>query len=229
MQITEVRIKLMDDPSDRLCAFCSITLDECFVIRDLKIIQGAKGVFVAMPSRKLTDRCPKCQMKNALRSHFCSNCGVRLHSDRANKDDDGRAKLYADIAHPINSECRDQIQQMVITSYEEELIKSQQVGYICTYDDFEEDRYASLNDYHEDGAGSVRVSPSSSVPPDRESQPAGESGLRLETEDGKVLRVDAAERNDNTAKSNASETTARESAPVTARPGSQEGFGEGII
>ena len=38
MDITEVRIKLMDDPHDRLQAFCSITFDACFVIRDLKII-----------------------------------------------------------------------------------------------------------------------------------------------------------------------------------------------
>jgi len=56
VEITEVRIKLMEDPHDRLKAFCSITLDGMFVIRDLKIIQGAKGPFVAMPSRKLTDR-----------------------------------------------------------------------------------------------------------------------------------------------------------------------------
>ena len=75
MHITEVRIKLMDDPHDRLQAFCSITLDGSFVIRDLKIIQGTKGSFVAMPSRKLTDRCPKCHSKNHLRSLFCNQCG----------------------------------------------------------------------------------------------------------------------------------------------------------
>ena len=57
MEITEVRIKLMEDNSgsnERLQAFCSITFDDMFVIRDLKIIEGAKGFFVAMPSRKLT-------------------------------------------------------------------------------------------------------------------------------------------------------------------------------
>ncbi|MFO1093344.1 MAG: SpoVG family protein [Planctomycetaceae bacterium] len=57
MEITEVRIKLADEVRERLHAFCSITLDGCFVIRDLKIIEGARGPFVAMPSRKLTDRC----------------------------------------------------------------------------------------------------------------------------------------------------------------------------
>ncbi|HUV35412.1 MAG TPA: septation regulator SpoVG [Patescibacteria group bacterium] len=53
MEITEIRISLRDD--NKLKAFASITLDNCFVIRGLKIIEGAKGVFVAMPSRKRPD------------------------------------------------------------------------------------------------------------------------------------------------------------------------------
>jgi stage V sporulation protein G len=106
VEITEVRIKLMEDNSgsnERLQAFCSITFDDMFVIRDLKIIEGAKGFFVAMPSRKLTDRCPNCGMKNHLRSRFCNQCGSRLDENRAIRDAEGRAKLHADIAHPINS------------------------------------------------------------------------------------------------------------------------------
>src|SRR5262245_4439912 len=106
MLVTEVRIKLMTDPQDRLLAFCSLTFDSCFVIRDLKIIRGTKGPFVAMPSRKLTDRCPRCGGKNTLRSAFCNHCGRKLPESRALRSPDGRAKLYADIAHPINSECR---------------------------------------------------------------------------------------------------------------------------
>ncbi|MGH7126942.1 MAG: SpoVG family protein [Planctomycetaceae bacterium] len=144
MQITEVRIKLMDDPHERLQAFCSITFDECFVIRDLKIIQGVKGPFVAMPSRKLTDRCPRCHTKNHLRAPYCNHCGAKLDDERALKDDDGRAKLYADIAHPINSDCREMIQTQVLKTYEEEIVRAQQPGYRCTYDDYGEDRYAAL-------------------------------------------------------------------------------------
>jgi stage V sporulation protein G len=150
VEITEVRIKLMDDPHDRLQAFCSITFDECFVIRDLKIIQGTKGSFVAMPSRKLTDRCPRCGSKNHLRSQYCNHCGVRLDEDRALKDPGGRAKLYADIAHPINSDCREQIQTRVLDAYAEELIRAKAPDYVCTYDDYGEDRYATLDEYEED-------------------------------------------------------------------------------
>ncbi len=151
MEITEIRIKLMDDPNDRLQAFCSITFDGSFVIRDLKIIQGTRGSFVAMPSRKLTDRCPKCSAKNHLRARFCNECGARLYEDRAVKGDDGRARLYADIAHPINSDCRESIQQRVINAYGEELERSKLPGYFSSYDDFGEDNYARLSEECDDG------------------------------------------------------------------------------
>lgn len=158
MEITEVRIKLMDDPNDRLQGFCSITFDGCFVIRDLKIIQGAKGPFVAMPSRKLTDRCGNCGTKNHLRARFCNDCGAELLEERAVKDDDGRAKLYADIAHPINSGCRDQIQSKVLESFEREKILAKKDGYVCTYDDYGEDRIAAARSRDgESGGRSIRI------------------------------------------------------------------------
>lgn len=53
MKITEVRVSIRDD--EKLKAFVSITLDNCFVIRGLKIIKGNKGMFVAMPCRKRPD------------------------------------------------------------------------------------------------------------------------------------------------------------------------------
>ena len=82
MEITEVRIKLMEEASERLQAFCSITFDNSFVVRDLKIIEGANGPFVAMPSRKLTAHCPQCGCKNHLRAAHCNQCGGRLADER---------------------------------------------------------------------------------------------------------------------------------------------------
>ena len=138
MEITEVRIKLMEDTDDRLQGFCSITFDDCFVVRDLKIIEGASGPFVAMPSRKLTAHCPKCGCKNHLRAAFCNQCGVRLKEDQTVKDQEGRAKLYADIAHPINSVCREMIQERVIAEYRAEQERAKQPGYVSRYDDYYE-------------------------------------------------------------------------------------------
>jgi stage V sporulation protein G len=135
MEITEVRIKLMEDSDDRLQAFCSITFDNCFVVRDLKIIDGTSGPFVAMPSRKLTSHCHQCGSKNHLKAQFCNQCGARLREDRAIRDSEGRAKLYADIAHPINSQCREMIQNRVIVEYRTELERAKQPGYASRYDD----------------------------------------------------------------------------------------------
>jgi stage V sporulation protein G len=135
MEITEVRIKLMEDSDDRLQGFCSITFDNCFVVRDLKIIDGANGPFVAMPSRKLTSHCHQCGAKNHLKALYCNQCGTRLRDDRAVRDAEGRIKLYADIAHPINSQCREMIQSRVIAEFRAEQERAKQPGYVSRYDD----------------------------------------------------------------------------------------------
>ncbi len=141
MEISEVRVKLVEKSRERLQAFCSITLDGDFVIRDLKIIDGMNGPFVAMPSRKLADRCPRCGYKNHLKARFCNECGARLRENRAPRDAQGRAKLHADVAHPINSECRERIQKALIEAYQAELERSKSPDYKPQLyeDDYEDD------------------------------------------------------------------------------------------
>lgn len=141
MEITEVRIKLVDEPGERLKAFCSITLDNCFVVRDLKIIEGHQGLFVAMPSRRLTAHCPHCRTKNHLRACYCNQCGSRLREPPIPRDSQGRERLYADIAHPINSACREMIQRKVIEAFRQELIRAQQPGYVSRYEDYDEGEF----------------------------------------------------------------------------------------
>jgi len=129
MKITEVRVKLVSNKDDRLKAFCSITIDNEFVVRDIKVIEGTNGYFVAMPSRKMSDHCEKCGGKNHLRAKYCNNCGAALQENRVKKDFKGRMKLHADIAHPINSECRKRIQEKVSAAFKKEFEKSKQPGY----------------------------------------------------------------------------------------------------
>jgi stage V sporulation protein G len=149
MEITEVRIKLMEDSDDRLQAFCSVTFDNSFVVRDLKIIDGSNGPFVAMPSRKLTGHCPQCRSKNHLKAQYCNQCGARQTGDRTVRDSEGRAKLYADIAHPINSACREMIQDRVIAEYEQELKLAAAPGYRSRYDDYFDAGEEGSDDYEE--------------------------------------------------------------------------------
>ena len=129
MEITEVRVRLVRSRGDRLKAFCSMTFDNEFVVRDIKVIEGEGGCFIAMPSRKMTDHCAKCRGKNHLGAKFCSGCGAALSDNRAKKDPRGKAKLHADIAHPINARCRKRIQDRLILAYQEELERSEQPGY----------------------------------------------------------------------------------------------------
>lgn len=84
MNITDVRIRMMNRDR-KMKAVVSITIDEVFVIHDIKVIEGEKGVFIAMPSRK-------------------TNEGE-----------------YKDIAHPINSDTRNMIQDIILKKYEEAL------------------------------------------------------------------------------------------------------------
>ncbi|MBV6519006.1 MAG: stage V sporulation protein G [Candidatus Brocadia sp.] len=146
MNITEVRVKLTEGKKNRLQAFCSITIDDDFVVRDLKVIEGHKGTFVAMPSRKLTDRCPNCGGKNHLMAQYCNDCGTKLNEKRASRGA-GRLKLHADTAHPINSNCRELIQEKVLTAFREEVDKSKQPGYKPPkYEDIEDVDYDDLID-----------------------------------------------------------------------------------
>jgi stage V sporulation protein G len=139
MEITDVRIRLVNNKDDRLRAFCTVTMDREFVVRDIKIIEGLSGYFVAMPSRKMSDYCPKCRGKNPFTAKFCNHCGTALPQDRMKKNPQGRSKLHADIAHPINGKCRQSIQEKVVAAFQEEVRKSQQPGYKPTWMDEPDD------------------------------------------------------------------------------------------
>lgn len=136
MEVTEVRIRLVSDNSaEKLCAFATITLDNEFVVRDMKVIEGNNGLFIAMPSRKVMERCRKCGSKNAVRSSFCNDCGTKLPPSRV--DVDGRGKAHVDVAHPVTSGCRERIHAAVVNAYE----KARERG------------HADAGDDHDDGKG----------------------------------------------------------------------------
>ena len=55
MQVTEVKVFTVAKDDERLKAFATIIFDDCFIVRDLKIIDGEEGLFVAMPSKRRKD------------------------------------------------------------------------------------------------------------------------------------------------------------------------------
>jgi len=115
---------------NKVRAFCTITLDNEFVVHDVKLIErdgskGPVGLFMAMPARRFTCRCPNCGDRNHSRAKFCNRCGAKL-SFQVIFNGKGCEKLYEDMAHPINAACRQRIEQAVLAAYERERQKAGQ-------------------------------------------------------------------------------------------------------
>ena len=112
----------------RLKAYATLTFDACFVVRNIKIIEGKSGLFVAMPSHKPKMACGRCQFKNDLGGRYCCQCGSSLSRpmERAVtlSGDPPEAQAHRDIAHPITAEFRQYLQQKVLAAYEAELARA---------------------------------------------------------------------------------------------------------
>ena len=89
MKITDVRVRKITKEG-KMKAIVSITIDDEFVVHDIKVIEGEKGLFIAMPSKKATDG------------------------------------EYRDIAHPINSGTRENIQKIILEIYEKALLEPEE-------------------------------------------------------------------------------------------------------
>lgn len=132
MEITEVRIFLKDSPDKKLKAYATVTFDNAFVVRNIKVIEGGGGLFIAMPSRKLKTACPKCGFRNEVKSKYCNQCATQLPAVLrpvgAEHEANGAAQSeHRDIAHPITQTFRDYLQKKVLEAYETEKTKSSSV------------------------------------------------------------------------------------------------------
>lgn len=139
MKITEVRIFPTESKDGKLKAFATMTFDDWFVVRNVKIIQGNNGLFVAMPSRKAMDSCCKCGFKNVRGSKYCNLCGSGIKPKPVPEEASGeRQGDHMDIAHPVTQECRVYIQEEVLSAYEKEREKQDRQGdtYKPASDDF---------------------------------------------------------------------------------------------
>jgi len=117
--ITEVNIALSGSNKERVVAFCSLVFDNCFVVKDIRLIEVNGVIIVAMPSRKITYHCPKCGLKNHLKSNFCNQCGVEFKErPKFSLKESGEAMLYADVAHPITLGYRNILVKTILDEYD---------------------------------------------------------------------------------------------------------------
>ena len=127
MEITEVRIFLKDSPDKKLKAYATATFDNAFVVRNIKVIEGTGGYFIAMPSRKLKSACPKCGYRNEIKSKYCNQCAAQLPAvirpNTTEQEGEGAQSEHRDIAHPITQTFRDYLQKKVLEAFEAEKVK----------------------------------------------------------------------------------------------------------
>ncbi|MBI4243094.1 MAG: septation protein SpoVG family protein [Planctomycetes bacterium] len=122
MEITDVQVKPIIDSRSKLKAFCTITFDGCFVIKDVRIIEGTKGLLVAMPVKKFTFKCFKCGAQNPLSAKFCNDCGRRIRASNVKRNSHtGKPLFQVDVAHPITPDLRQKLEETVISKYKEAL------------------------------------------------------------------------------------------------------------
>jgi stage V sporulation protein G len=138
MELTEARVILKDSPDKKLKAYVTVTFDNAFVVRNIKVIEGTSGLFIAMPSRKVRQPCLKCHFKNEVRSKFCNQCGVQIPAvapavpagtaaavavTAAAEHGHSTQLEHKDIAHPITQSFREYLQKQILEAYERELLK----------------------------------------------------------------------------------------------------------
>jgi len=134
MEITEVRIFLKDSPDKKLKAYATVTFDNAFVVRNIKVIQGASALFIAMPSRKIKQPCSKCGFKNESRAKFCNQCGIQLPMSTrtiAQPAESFTQSEHKDIAHPVTQSFREYLQKRILDEYEQ---KAKMKGYVSAAD-----------------------------------------------------------------------------------------------
>ena len=130
MEITEVRVFLKDSPDKKLKAYATVTFDNAFVVRNIKVIDGSSGLFIAMPSRRTKTPCPRCAYKNEARSKYCNQCAAPLPVTVRTPEQDpaGAQAEHKDIAHPITQSFREYLQKRVLEAYEQEKARGPSVG-----------------------------------------------------------------------------------------------------
>jgi stage V sporulation protein G len=131
MEITEVKIFLKESPDKKLKAYATVTFDNAFVVRNIKVIEGSNGLFIAMPSRKVKQPCPKCNFKNEVRSKYCNQCAAQLPftSRPVGQEAINNAQSeHKDIAHPITQSFREYLQKRVLAAFDQEKAKGPSVS-----------------------------------------------------------------------------------------------------
>ncbi len=122
MQVSDVKVRLVGRPGQKLRAFCSVAIDDVLVIRDFKVFEDSDGPFLAMPSRLRFERCPACAAKVAADAAYCSHCGKKLDLSNAVDDETPR---HVEIVYPTRRTMRRHLEDRILEAYRAEVRRAE--------------------------------------------------------------------------------------------------------
>jgi DNA-binding cell septation regulator SpoVG len=114
MKITRITVKAIFNQGP-LLGVLDIVLDDCMVVKDIRVVECANKRIVAMPCRKATVRCVTCNCKNNAGANYCSDCGKAIPFQEI-----AEAKLYTDVVHPVTPAFRAQMTVEILEAFEKE-------------------------------------------------------------------------------------------------------------
>lgn len=119
MTITEIRVSI-EPHHNRVLAYFRLTLDNCLIITNVRLISGDRKKYVAMPSRKSKKGCKSCGSRISMDATYCSVCGNKFPATDMPpviKSNDFRRDIYHDVVHPIDPALRSEFEQRILRAY----------------------------------------------------------------------------------------------------------------
>lgn len=118
MKVTEIRITTLGKRAGNpVRAYVIVVFEDCFLVRNIRVIEKDQRVFIAMPSRESTITC-SCGYTGGT-GKFCCQCGARLPVI-SQEQSGGSHSRHIDIAHPINAPFRKYLEDAILQKFEEQ-------------------------------------------------------------------------------------------------------------
>ena len=111
MKVTRVAIRLTKGQD--VLAFANVIFDDCFCVKDFKIVQGDHSIFVAMPDKETKVSCTNepCHQRNSIYALYCCRCGSSLPKPNP------EIKKYTSSSHPVTKEFTSYLQEAILAEY----------------------------------------------------------------------------------------------------------------
>lgn len=118
MKITKINVKQVFKEKSRLKAYVNVVLDDCLEIRNIRIIQGKKDLFVVMPNKENFRMCPFCGNKTSWKDQYCKSCGKELSVMIP-------SVKFKDVVRPLTPDFARYFTSEILSAYKKHVVKDE--------------------------------------------------------------------------------------------------------